>query len=328
MDLPLWLEWTITLLLLVAGLSALVYGGDLFVHGAILFSRRTGWSQRLTGLTIVAIGTSLPELASSVSASLQRYGEVVVGNVLGSNVCNTFLIPGIALLIMRLRVESAVRRIEIPMFIGLSVLLLLVVSDPGREQHVPGIPLYWNTGLMLLLILAAFLYVLYQTAGGKAYIPDQVEELAPWSRILLRTTVGLTLLSGGSWLAVRQIARLAELTGIASYALSAVILAVATSLPEISVTIASVRRKASSMMLGNVFGSNFFNLSGVLGVSLLIHPIVFQTVYLVDLLLAIGGALLILANPYFRGYVLPRAYALLFLAIYAGYLVWLFFRYT
>ncbi len=328
MELPLWLDWTITLILLIAGLSALVYGGDLFVHGAILFSRRTGWSQRLTGLTIVAIGTSLPELASSVSASIQGYGEVVVGNVLGSNVCNTFLIPGVALLVMALRVESAVRRIEIPMFIGLSVLFLLVVSDPGREQHVPGIPLYWNTGLILLLILAAFLYVLYQTAGKKAYIPEQVEEIAPWPRIFLLTSVGLILLSGGGWLAVRQIAHLAQLSGIASYALSAVILAVATSLPEISVTIASVRRKASSIMLGNVFGSNFFNLSGVLGVSLLIQPIVFQKVYLVDLLVALAGALLILANPYFRGYYLPRAYAPIFLSVYAGYLIWLFLRYT
>lgn len=313
-------------LLLVVGIGMVIVGGEWFVDGALLFSRSTGTSQRTVGLTLVAMGTSLPELTSTVSAAIQKYGDIALGNVLGSNVCNTFLIGGVGILLSRgfagfsgMRVQESVLRVDVPLFILFSSIFLLLANDSGLSR---------SDGLVLLLLLVAFLYIVLRFRKEKN-TSSSVESASlssasiPWKRILALVTGGLAFLIAGGYLAVEMLAQISERTGFARYSLSAILLALGTSLPELVVGMFSFTRQAPYLALGNILGSNIFNLTGILGISATIHPTSFLSIYNVDVGMVLVASLLMWLNPYSRGRFIPRPTGWLLLTGYLVYLVYL-----
>ncbi len=318
-------------LLMIAGIVMLVIGGERFVEGAILVSRKFGVGERAIGLTLVAMGTSLPELASTLMAAVKGHPKISLGNVLGSNVCNTLLIAGAGMIMGRgfagfkgLRVSPALRIIDLPLFVFMSIVFLLVAND--WLSGLPGNMITRTDGLILLLTFTAFLYILYVVRKEKQSSEYAIEVVAPTWRIFLYVLGGLAALILGGWLAVEYLARISEKTGFSEYSLSAVVLALGTSLPELVVGIAAVVKSAPYMAMGNVLGSNIFNLAGILGITAVINPIPFELTYNADVILVLVVSLIFWFNPYSGGRFLPKYLGFFLVATYIGYIFFVLYR--
>lgn len=301
--------------LVVAGLVLLVLGGDLLVKGAVNLSLRLGLTPLVVGLTVVAFGTSAPELMVSLSAALSGTTDIAVGNVVGSNIANVLIILGATAVVSRIVTRGHDLRESWAMMIAASVLLIgLALMGPiGRLQ-----------GALLLAALALVLW--RQLSGGAA--SDETPELegavlgARWRTILLWLAGGLTALPLGANLLVTGAADIARLLGISEAVIGLTLVAVGTSLPELAASVASALRGRADMALGNVVGSNLFNLLAILGVTALVQPLAVPPQMLrLDLWVMLASSLL-LAPFLFRGWPIGRAVGAALLTVYAIY-VWI-----
>lgn len=301
---------------LLVGLLLLTAGAEGLVRGAVSLARRMGLSPLVIGLTIVAFGTSTPELIVSLEAALQDNNGIALGNVVGSNIGNIGLILGGAALIAPLRVQSQIIRLDIPIMIGASGLLGLLLID----DHVSR-----GEGLLLVAGLAGytvFTIVVARREGSAAAVfasdpsrPDQ----HPVSRDLIFVIGGLALLMGGAHLLVTAAVTIAEHLGVSQAVIGLTIVGVGTSLPELATSFAAALRGESDIAIGNVVGSNIFNLLGILGVTALIQPLPAAGIGLADTGMMIGLALLTL--PLARtGYIFKRWEGAALVFLYAGYL--------
>ena len=289
-------------LLIVAGLAALVLGGESVVRGAIGICRRFGVSRLVVGLLVVAFGTSVPELAVNLTASLQGQGELCYGNIIGSNIANIGLILGAAALVRPLAIASIVVRREIPMLAMVSVAAAALGFDRFMSAAAAD---HFSRGdaVVLLLLFSAFLYyTVMEVVRGKrvdsalatgpngeragardgasgAAAGDRVDGVpstaAPppiWKAAGL-TLLGFVLLTAGGKLTVDGAVDLAQLFGVSEALIGLTIVAIGTSLPELVTALTAVRHGEVNMAVGNVIGSNLFNLLFVLGISSLIQPV-------------------------------------------------------
>lgn len=267
----------IDVLLLALGLSLLIGGADLLVRGASELAARLGISPFIVGLTVVAFGTSLPELAAGLRAALKDQGELVVGAVVGSNIANVALILAMTSLIYPVKVRSATVRREAPIMIAASILGAIFVRGGvvGRLE-----------GAVLLLGLLLFLGATWASARNKADLTEQAERLeekppglgramrvgAPLA-IAVAVGAGLALLGGGAELVVRSSERIARVAGVSEAVIGISMVAVGTSLPELATCVMAALRKHSEIVVGNILGSNIFNILCVLGISSVAHPL-------------------------------------------------------
>ncbi|UCG55740.1 MAG: calcium/sodium antiporter [Phycisphaerales bacterium] len=278
-------------ILFVIGFVLLIKGADLLVDGGSALGRSLGVSDLVIGLTVVAFGTSMPELFVNLIASIQGNTEIAVGNVLGSNICNIFLILGIASIVYPLQVTVGTVWKEIPFSLLAVLVLAVIVNDPLIDRAASMI-LSRADGLVLLAFFVIFLYY-------SASIARQAPELLGQAKakqvgvgraffFVAAGTVALAL--GGKW-CVDAAVQVATRLGVSESLIGLTIVAVGTSLPELATSVVAAFKKNSDIAVGNVVGSNIFNILFVLGVSALIKPLPLKPKSNFDILVALAAAI-------------------------------------
>lgn len=313
------------ILFFILGLVALIGGAELLVRGASRLSLSFGISPLVVGLTVVAFGTSAPELAVSVQSALTDRADIALGNVIGSNIMNILLILGASALIVPLVVANQLIRQEVPVMIGLSLLLLALAVDGSLSRH---------DGAVLVFLLAAYTAFLIrqsrrqsqeQNDGRVAEFCGRTSWGNHWMAQILFVTAGLGLLVlGAHWLVDAAIA-FARHLGISELVIGLTVVAIGTSLPEVATSLMAAIRGERDIAVGNVVGSNIFNIAGVLGVSSLMAPsgiAVHASILSFDLPVMIAVALACLPL-FFTGNLIARWEGVLFLSFYVAYLVYL-----
>lgn len=313
-----------TTLFFIGGLALLVLGAEFLVRGASKLALSAGISPLVVGLTVVAYGTSSPEMAVSVQAAVSGRNDLAVGNVVGSNIFNVLFILGAAALISRLVVAWQLVRQEVPIMIGVSLLLLLLCVD-GRVSLVEG-------ALLVTLLLGYTVFVVVQSrrelkmeAGAGEASGDGSGWDRHWAMQVLLVAGGLGLLVlGANWLVDAAVA-IAKGLGVSELVIGLTIIAAGTSLPEVATSILAAIRGQRDIAVGNVVGSNIFNILGVLGISALAAPSglsVAPAMVMFDIPVMIGVALACLPI-FFTGHLIARWEGALFVALYAAYTIFL-----
>ena len=308
------------IVLLVLGLALVVLGADYLVDGSSAIARRLGISEFVIGLTIVGMGTSAPEMVVSLIGAIQGKGDIAVGNVLGSNIFNTLLILGVTALILPMDILRENRRRDIPMNLVGTLILI------GLGWWGMGLSLL--DGAVLLVLFAAYMGYCFHNGKDDVPMADDTahqEEKVPsvWLAALMVAGGLAALVLGGNWF-VNSATGLAASLGVSDKFVAITILAGGTSLPELATCVAAAVKKKGQLALGNIIGSNLFNILLILGGSALIHPLSFQDISYVDL-----GALLVsalaLCSCLFVGRrnQLDRLDGALFVALWLAYMTYL-----
>jgi cation:H+ antiporter len=319
----------LTLVFFVLGLVALIVGAELLVRGASHLAAAAGVSALVIGLTVVAFGTSAPELAVSVASAYEGEAELAMGNVVGSNIANVLLVLGVCAIIVPLAVTSRVVRTDIPVMIGLSVLALALALD-GTIGTVDG-------ALLLTLLVAYVVVTIVRSRRGRADASDAAPAEAAATgtapsrfratrarSILLDVVlvaVGVALLVVGAQLLVRGATQIATSFGVSDLVIGLTVVAVGTSLPELATSVIAVRRGEGDLAVGNIVGSNTFNIGAVLGLTAVVAPggiDVDPAAVHFDLPLMVAVALALLPVA-FTGQLIRRWEGALFVALYLAY---------
>ena len=301
------------------GLALLWLGAEALVRGAAALAVRFGLSPLLVGLTVVAFGTSAPELVVTAQAALDGAGGIAVGNVLGSNICNVALILGLSALVRPLRVEAQLLRLDIPLAIAVSVLVTVLLLDQ-EVSRVEG-------GGLVAGVLVYVVYSVWQGRRKRGAVPEALLEGLPRPKgMLLRDVLlvgmGLGLLAVGARALTSGAVGIAEVMGVPEAVIGLTIVALGTSMPELATSTVAAVRGAGDLAIGNVIGSNLFNLLGILGTAALIEPLWAPGIGGVDLFVMTATAALML--PLARtGHELSRGEGALLLLSYVSYLVYL-----
>ncbi|HLD67110.1 MAG TPA: calcium/sodium antiporter [Pseudomonas sp.] len=315
-----------TFLYLIAGLVLLVIGAELLVRGAAKLAARFGIPPLIIGLTVVAFGTSAPETAVSVQAALSGSGDLAIGNVLGSNIANVLLILGLTALIAPLIVSRQLIRLDVPIMIGASLAVYALAWD-GSLSRLEG-------ALLFAAVLAYTAFLIRSGRQDQAAENDEfVQEFGPqtaskaraWLIDLALLGAGLGLLIGGSHLLVEGAVALARALGLSELVIGLTVIAVGTSLPELATSLLAALRGERDIAVGNIVGSNIFNLLCVLGLSALVSPLplsVSPNALAFDFPVMIAVAVACLPI-FFAGYRINRWEGLLFLAYYLAYTLYL-----
>ena len=305
-----------TYLLLIVGLVLLVGGAELLVKGASRIAAGFGISPLIIGLTVVAFGTSAPEMAISVSSALKGEADIAVGNVLGSNIFNVLFILGVAALISPLLVSKQLVRIDVPVMVAVSI-LAYVVSIDGR--------ITFGEGAVLFAGILSYVVMLIRIARRTGEAGEAVEQSKHWAIDTGFMVVGLALLVLGSrWLVTAAIT-IAEAMGVSELVIGLTIVAAGTSLPEVATSIIATIRGQRDIAVGNVVGSNIFNILAVLGLTAMVAPgglPVSEAAINFDfpVMLAVAVACLPI---FFVGYSIARWEGALFLGYYVAYTLYL-----
>ena len=363
---------------LAIGFTLLAKGADFFVDGASSVARRFKIPQLIIGLTIVAMGTSMPEAAVSIQAALQGNADVSIGNVVGSNILNILIILGISAIVFPLAIQKSTQKIEIPIVIGASALLfalgltgviewwggiLLLLGFIGyltylffsakknkeEEEKVElnETPVYLSCliaitgGIIAIagqfyepcgntyclvsgisLFVGFALYTVYLLASKKKAVKAELTELPIWKSLVF-IVFGMAMIIFGSEFAVKSATSLAERAGLSDAFIGLTIVALGTSLPELFTSVAAAMKKNSDIAIGNIVGSNIFNILFILGITSLIMPINFAQGFLIDTVISLACAVLLLVLS-LKGRRLHRWGGAIMLLSYAGFFVYLY----
>ena len=303
----------IAIALLIVGFVMLTKGADWFVDGSSALAFRLGIPQLVIGLTIVAMGTSAPEAAVSITSALKGNEGITVGNVVGSNIMNILLILGIASVIVPLAVQKSTRMIEIPYMIAITVLFGVLGYTGEMVTRVEG-------GILWIAFLIYLGYLLWMAKKGKEdNEPDEKQKSLPVQ--LLMILVGLVCIVLGSDFVVDGATEIAKVIGISERIIGLTIVAFGTSLPELVTSIAAARRGNADIAIGNIVGSNVFNILFVAGTSALISPVVFESKFVLDTVVATATAVLLLVCVCNKDSKLKRTGGIIMLLAYAAYFV-------
>lgn len=311
------MEVVVQMILLVIGFVLLVKGADWFVEGASRVAERFGIPQLVIGLTIVAMGTSLPEAAVSVSAALKGSAEITIGNILGSNILNVLLILGLTAVIMPVAVQKSTIKYEIPYVVVVSAVLMGIGYADGVVGRLDGVILW-------ILFIMYLLYLLKMAKSGADVIeeiPGDGKPMPVW-KMLVMIVAGAAMIVLGSNLAVDAASGLARIFGMSERLIGLTIVAFGTSLPELVTSVTAAIKGKADIAVGNIVGSNIFNILFVVGTSALITPVVYAPSFLVDSIAAIAVGI-ILWLLVFRKQKLNRLGGVILLVCYAGYFVYL-----
>jgi len=312
----------ISILIILIGFVLLIKGADWLVTGASALAKKHNVSDLVIGLTIVSFGTSAPELVVNTVASINHHSDIVFGNILGSNVVNLFFILGVAGLIYPITVHSNTVWKEIPVSV-LAVVVLLMLSNGFLMTGVN--VLSRIDGTILLTFFAGFLYYIYiqmktdRLDSGEENV-KQMTNLKIWVLII----IGLAGLVAGGKLVVDNAIKIATLMGVSEKIIGLTIVAIGTSLPELMTSVVAALKKNSDIAIGNVIGSNIFNIFFILGVSSMINPVQFNPSFNTELYLLAGGTLVLFIAMFTGGRKkLDRWEGAVLLGIYLLYIGWL-----
>ncbi len=316
-------------LLLPIGFVFLIKGADFLVDGAASIAKRFGISALVIGLTIVAFGTSAPELIVNIFASVNGNTDIVIGNILGSNIANILLILGISAVIFPLAVKRSTVWKEIP----LALLAVIVVALMANDALIDGGSLSVLTRIDGFILITFFIIFLYYIFGISRVEAADITEVPIHSHSLSRSIlmvgcglVGLTL--GGKWI-VDAAVDLATTFGISEAMMGFTIVAIGTSLPELATSVVAAYKKDTDIVVGNIVGSNIFNIFWVLGVSSIINPLPFSSIRMRDVIMTIVATLLLFIVMFIgKRHILERWQGWSFILLYIGYIVFLIVQET
>lgn len=303
------------LLLLALGFFLLVKGADWFVEGASGIADKFGIPQLVIGLTIVAMGTSAPETAVSITAALKGSADIAVGNVVGSNILNVLIILGISSVITSIAVAKTTVRYEIPIMLAMTLLLLVFGANGGTVC-------LWEGVVLLLCFVGYLAYMFVMVKKGEMQSEEMDCAPKPLWKLLIAGAVGLGLIILGSDVTVDSATALAKIFGMSEKFIGLTIVALGTSLPELCTSVIAARKGKADIAIGNVVGSNIFNILFVIGTSALIIPVAFEMSFVVDCLVA-AAAGVILWLCVLRKKKLSRIHGIIMLACYAVYFAYL-----
>ena len=307
----------VQVLLLLLGLALIVFGADWLVDGSSAIARKAGISEFVIGLTIVGFGTSCPELVVSLTGALQGNADISVGNVVGSNVFNTLLILGLTAVIAPVAVTRSNRRRDIPIALLVTLLFAAAALTDGRITRVEGI--------VFLLVFAAYMYYCFKSDQGAD--EEAEEKVHSIFMAIVLVFAGLAGLIFGGQLFVNNATAIARALHVSDKFIAITLLAGGTSFPELATCIVAAAKKKDQLALGNVLGSNVFNILLILGTSAVVIPLSTVALTWVDLGVLLSSAALIWVWTY-TGHRdrIDRWEALLMLLLFFGYYAWLFMK--
>ena len=310
-------------ILFIVGFYVLIKGADILVEGSSSLARRFNISDLVIGLTVVAFGTSTPELFVNIIASLKGNTDIAIGNVLGSNISNIFLILGISSLIYPLRVTQGTVWKEIPFSLLAIIALGIMVNRPFIDNAEQSI-ISRSDGLLLLLFFSIFIYYSCSIAADLEGMDEHVPSAEyPIFRSVIMVVIGFVcLILGGKWI-VDGAVKIATSFGMSESLIGLTIVAVGTSLPEMAASAAAAYKKKADIAVGNVIGSNIFNVLFVLGISSVIKPLPFAYSSNLDIGMVIFASLLLFLSMFtFKKHSLDRWEGGVFLIFYLIYITY------
>ena len=301
-------------MILLAGFLFLVKGADWFVEGAACIAKKLGIPQLVIGLTIVAMGTSMPEAAVSVTAAMQQNAGITVGNVVGSNILNILIILGITAVITNVAIQRSTLHYEIPFMLAVTALLLGFGMTGGRITFAEGV-IFW------LFFLAYLGYLFVMARKENAEEEGTVKDFPVWKCLLLMVLGGILVVKGSDF-AVSGASAIARYFGMSERFIGLTIVALGTSLPELVTSVTAARRGNAGIAIGNIVGSNIFNILFVIGTAALICPVPFERKFIADTVIAIGAGVVLWLGT-FRNRELRKPCGIVMLLCYAAYFVYL-----
>lgn len=325
----------IAFLLLVVGFVLLIKGADFFVDGASNIARYLGVSTLVIGITVVAFGTSLPEAAVSISGAIQNVDDVSLGNVVGSNIANLLLILGLSSVVSPIIIDKDIIKRDLPISILAALLLIpmMYLLHEGTTMAITRIE-----GLMLLLVFIAFMILVFKSALGTKHkvnagvnsqdISTEPEVLAPSmskAKAITLTILGSIGIVGGGILTTNSAKTIALHFGMSELLVGLTIVSLGTSLPELITSIVAAFKKENDIAVGNVVGSNIFNILFIIGISSLILPISVNAVMIFDILFLIVTSIIVLILC-LREKKLGRIEGIFMTLFYIGYLTYIIYR--
>lgn len=310
----------LSFVILVVGFALLVLGADQFVQGAAAFARRLGVSPLLIGLTVVAFGTSAPELAVSVTAALRGSNGIAVGNVLGSNLFNLLVVVGLSAILCPLVLDRTLLRRDWPLSVFAALLLLGMVVVGGEISRIDGI--------ILIAVFACVMFIQIRSATRTQTEKIDEAEISDEKIIFSPLRVGAQILGGlaciviGGELSVIGATRIARMFGLSETLIGLTVVAIGTSLPELVTSLVAARRGQNDIAMGNVIGSNLFNILFILGISATISPILVESTAIIDCLILLAASV-VFYLPSMRGKLgrLPGGIMVLSYVAYMLYLI-------
>lgn len=303
------MEFVLQIGLLIIGFVLLIKGADIFVDGSSGIAAKFGIPQLVIGLTIVAMGTSSPEAAVSISAALKGSAEITIGNIVGSNILNILIILGISSVIVPLAVAKSTMRYEIPIMIVITV-LLLVTGLNGSIGIVEGI--------ILLAAFAVYLTYLFIMAKNDMKQEDSPKDISTVKAALF-IILGLAMIVLGSNFTVDAASAIALSLGLSERFIGLTIVALGTSLPELCTSVSAARKGNADIAIGNIVGSNIFNILFIVGLSALITEVPFASNFIFDTIIAAAAAVMLLICCLWGKGKLKRSAGILMLIGYAVY---------
>ena len=308
------MELVLQFLLIAVGFFMLVKGADWFVDGASGIAAKFGIPQLVIGLTIVAMGTSAPEAAVSITAALKGSADITIGNVVGSNILNILIILGLSSVIVAIAVAKSTVYYEIPYMIGITI-LLFVLGYTGNRINL------WE-GIVLWVAFLVYLgYLFFMAKKKKEEVADEMKEKPVWE-LLLAAVIGLILVVWGSDITVDAATAIAKAIGMSERFIGLTIVALGTSLPELFTSVSAAMKGKADIAIGNIVGSNVFNILFVVGTTALITPVVFDPHFTIDIWIAAASAVLLLLCV-FKTKKLNRTGGIIMLLAYGGYFAYL-----
>lgn len=310
-------------ILFIVGLFLVVKGADVLVDGASSMAKRLGVSALVIGLTIVSFGTSAPELVVNILASLHGSTDLAIGNILGSNIANILLILGLSAVIYPIKVSKGTVWKEIPLAL-LAVIVVGIMANDALVDHRMFSELARVDGFILLAFLIIFLYYVFGIRKGSEEGPVvQKHSTLRASLMIILGLVGLTL--GGKWI-VDSATVIATSWGISQGVIGLSVVAIGTSLPELATSVVAAYKRHPDIAVGNIVGSNIFNIFWILGISATINPLPFDPVFLRDIFWLVSATLLLFIFMFIgEKHTLDRTQGLGFVALYVVYMYLLFF---
>lgn len=302
----------VQIFLLVIGFTMLVKGADWFVDGSAGIAKKLGIPQLVIGLTIVAMGTSAPEAAVSINASIKGNSGIAIGNVVGSNILNILIILGISAVLATMAIQKSTLKYEIPYMIFVTVVLIVLGISDEYVTRMEGVILW-----VLFLVYLAYLFKLAKQGADE----DSIENRPGW-KLCISMIVGGAIVVWGSDITVDSATAIAQMIGLSERFIGLTIVALGTSLPELVTSVVAARKGNADIAIGNIVGSNIFNILFVIGTASIIAPVMYESVFLIDGIIAVlAGVLLWISVIKTRS--LRKPWGIVYLVCYGAYLVYL-----